>query len=196
RLLGFPTTAAYVHERLGMSPRKARALVALDRKSSDTPALTAAYREGELSWLRALAILPVTSDRTAAAWIMRARSVTVRRLVDEVDWVIKRRAAGIAAEVDPPLPGTGLVGPERPRGAPESPAVDAEVVFYAPASLKVLLFGAIRAFAEPCEPSWRSFERLLDHVHADWQRQPRHRDPVFARDGWRCAVPACTARRN
>jgi hypothetical protein len=21
-------------------------------------------------------------------------------------------------------------------------------------------------------------------------------DPIFARDGWRCAVPACTARRN
>jgi hypothetical protein len=26
--------------------------------------------------------------------------------------------------------------------------------------------------------------------------QPRHRDPVFERDGWRCAVPACSARRN
>src|SRR5262245_44527361 len=63
RLLGFPTVAAYVHERLGMSPRKARALVALDRKSSEMPALAGAYRDGELSWLRALAIVPVMSDR-------------------------------------------------------------------------------------------------------------------------------------
>jgi len=40
---------------------------------------------------------------------------------------------------------------------------------------------------------------LLDgylHAQAEWEQQPRHRDPVFARDGWRCAVPACTSRRN
>jgi hypothetical protein len=33
-------------------------------------------------------------------------------------------------------------------------------------------------------------------VKAEWEAQPRHRDPIFARDGWRCAVPVCTARRN
>jgi len=141
RLLGFPTTAAYVHERLGMSPRKARALVALDRKSSDTPALTAAYREGELSWLRGLAILPVTSDRTAAAWIMRARSVTVRRLVDEVD----RRHPSVRGTMRAVMAQLRAASRPRPCGLAAS----------APASR-----------------------------------------PVFARDGWRCAVPACTARRN
>ena len=31
---------------------------------------------------------------------------------------------------------------------------------------------------------------------AEWQAQPRHRDPIFGRDGWRCAVPACSSRRN
>jgi hypothetical protein len=39
-------------------------------------------------------------------------------------------------------------------------------------------------------------ERHLDHVHQEWSAQPRHRDPIFARDRWRCAVPACTSRRN
>jgi len=33
-------------------------------------------------------------------------------------------------------------------------------------------------------------------VKAEWEGQPRHRDPIFARDGWRCAVPVCTARRE
>jgi 5-methylcytosine-specific restriction endonuclease McrA len=33
-------------------------------------------------------------------------------------------------------------------------------------------------------------------VIADWEAEPRHHDPVFARDGWRCKVPACSARRN
>jgi hypothetical protein len=33
-------------------------------------------------------------------------------------------------------------------------------------------------------------------VTAEWEAQPRHRDRVFERDGWRCAVPACSARRN
>src|SRR5439155_20197127 len=48
----------------------------------------------------------------------------------------------------------------------------------------------------PTEPAWQGLERLLDHVHQEWSTQPRHRDPIFARDGWRCAVPACTSRRN
>jgi hypothetical protein len=25
---------------------------------------------------------------------------------------------------------------------------------------------------------------------------PAHRDPIFARDEWRCAVPGCSSRRN
>ena len=49
RLLGFPTAARYAQERLGLSPRKTRALVALDRRSAALPALAAAYRQGEIS---------------------------------------------------------------------------------------------------------------------------------------------------
>jgi len=59
-----------------------------------------------------------------------------------------------------------------------------------------LLRDAIAAFRAPTEPPWRGFERLLEHARDTWLAQPRHPDPVFARDGWRCAVPACTARRG
>jgi hypothetical protein len=70
------------------------------------------------------------------------------------------------------------------------------VRFFAPASVAALFTDAIRAWSEPGEPPWRGLERLLAHVLDAWLSQPRHRDPVFARDGWRCAVPACSARRN
>ena len=198
RNMGFPSAASYARERLGLSARKARALVALERKTWDAPALLAAYSDGELSWLRALTIVRVLSEETAAAWIARAKAVTVRRLVDEAEWVVERRAAGASPAVsEPPPPGASLVLPERQmRAHEECPPLDAEIVFFAPASLKVLLREAIAAFAERLEPPWRGFERLLEHAWTEWQQQPRHRDPVFARDGWRCAVPACTSRRN
>ena len=108
--------------------------------------------------LRALAIAPVVREDTAAAWIARAQAVTVRRLVDEVEWVVERRAAGVsAAASEPPPPGTRLVLPERQmRAHEECPPVDAEIVFFAPASLAVLLREAIAAFAKPLEPSARS----------------------------------------
>src|SRR5205809_7557392 len=48
RNMGFPSAASYARERLGLSARKARALVALERKTWDAPALLAAYRDGEL----------------------------------------------------------------------------------------------------------------------------------------------------
>jgi hypothetical protein len=75
-------------------------------------------------------------------------------------------------------------------------AADVEIAFMGPASVVTMLHEAIAAFRKPREPRWRGLARLLHHVRGEWERQPRHRDPVFARDGWRCAVPACGARRS
>src|SRR5438094_1346105 len=92
--------------------------------------------------------------RAAGSWIARAQAVTVRRLVDEVEWVVERRAAGVsAAASEPPPPGTRLVLPERQmRAQEECPPVDAEIIFFAPASLAILLREVIAAFAKPLEP--------------------------------------------
>src|SRR5436190_327576 len=156
------------------------------------PALAAAYRQGEVSWLRALSLLPVADEGSVAAWVARAQAVTVRRLVDEVEWTLAVRDTGGEAAGPPPL-GTRLVRPERQVCAH---ALDADITFFAPASVAILLRSAIASFTLPTEPAWQGLERLLDHVHHEWSTQPRHRDPIFARDGWRCAVPACTSRRN
>src|SRR5438046_4088810 len=113
RLLGFPTAARYAEERLGLSARKARAPVALGRPRAAPPALAAAYRQGEVSWLRALSLLPVADEGSAAAWVARAQAVTVRRLVDEVEWTLAVRDTCGEAPGPPPL-GPPLVRPQRP----------------------------------------------------------------------------------
>jgi hypothetical protein len=101
RLMLFPSAHRYVSERLGLSVRKARALVAVERKTWEADAFGAAYRTGELSWVRALTILPVVTERTAAAWVDRAASVPVRRLADEVEWALAVRD-GLASIAPPP----------------------------------------------------------------------------------------------
>jgi hypothetical protein len=188
RGFGFSSLAGYVRERLGVSPRKARALIALERRSAQTPALADAYREGRISWLRALTVLPVASP----GWVARAQAVTVRRLVAEVEWALDVRKAG--ATIEPPAAGAPLTVPAARQMCARG--LEAEVTFTGPASVVALFQSAIAAFRSSGDPPWRGLDELLLHVTAEWERQPRHRDPVFARDGWRCAVPACTSRRE
>ena len=74
--------------------------------------------------------------------------------------------------------------------------VDAEISFAGPASVVALLQAAVAVFRRPGDPRWAGFDRLLHHVASDWEALPRHKDPILARDRWRCAVPACGARSN
>jgi hypothetical protein len=89
RLYGAPDLEAYARERLGISPRKVRALVRLERTSLRCPALARAYREGRVSWVRAHTLIPVLllapGHTQRRAWIAWATQVSVRRLQDDVD---------------------------------------------------------------------------------------------------------------
>jgi hypothetical protein len=191
RAWGYRTLPDYVRERLGCSVRKVRALLALDRRLHELPALAAHYREGRLSFARALVLLPVLHPDTEAAWLARAEEVTIRRLGDLVDWAVD------AAEPDHPLPPPAAEGPLPPVPVQMcARACDADVTFQGPASVVALLWTAIRAFTPRGALPWQGFERLLLHVMAECESRPRHRDPIFERDGWRCAVPACTARAS
>ncbi len=65
-----------------------------------------------------------------------------------------------------------------------------ELVWHVPREVAVL-FCALRRVV--------SFEQMLDHALETWLlRDPtaRRPDPVIERDGYRCAVPGCTSRRN
>lgn len=246
RMLGYVKLDDYARERLGLSMRKVWALAKVERATARSDDFARAYREGRLSWVQSLTLLPVLDRTNAAAWVVRAEGVTVRRLADEVSWVREaREVSGSAASLAPPPLDSRLVSPATPlvarcrqstRGGgaagecresspaggvqigarsaeqnsaiPASPLltatydaarseiVDAEIAFFAPASVIALLRDVLDAFAEPGAPRWRALERLLHHVVHHWESQPRHPDPIFARDGWRCTVPGCSSRRN
>jgi len=211
--LGFPTAADYVARRLGISPRKARGLVSVERKARDChDELGEAYRNGRISWLRVLALLPIVTEKYADAWIERAAQVTFRRLAAEVQWArdMQDRTVPWWPIAPPPL-GERLdwSGDQvrRQIGAHLDPDLMARIDaineservvidFTGPASVMSLLADAVEAYRKPTELPWQGLERLFLHVKAEWENVPRHRNPIFERDGWRCRVPACTARQN
>jgi hypothetical protein len=133
------------------------------------------------------------SEPTARAWVERANEVTVRRLADEVAWALTVRE-GVTSTLPPPH-GAALDIDERHMCArPEWEFPDTEIAFSAPTSVLALFRTAILAFAHPHDSLVGGLESLLLHAKAEWERQPRHRDPIFARDGWRCTSPS--ARRG
>jgi len=215
RLFGFASVDAYVREHLGISTRKAWALLKLEKATRRSDAFARAYHDGTLPWARALALLPVVDRENAAAWVGRAETVTVRRLGDEVSWVLQARdTVGPDMSLDPPPLDSRLTfpidAPPAPRrltmlspglqigahGEPAAELCDVEIQFRAPASVVALFRDVLDAFASPGAPRWAALEGLLRHVIEYWEATPRHRDPIFAREGWRCAVPACSSRRN
>jgi hypothetical protein len=228
KFFGCPTVDDYVRERLGIGTRKAWDLLKIEKATLRSADFDRAYREGRLSWVRATSLLPVLDRTTAPAWIARAESVTVRRLCDEVEWVLSSRDAGgpdvplepppVDSPLRPPVVGAAPAAPREcqisspglqirehePPVAATSPALgnpaleicDAEIRFTGPASVVALLRDVLDAYAVPAAPRWTALERLLRHVIKHWESTPRHPDPIFARDGWRCTVPACSSRRN
>ncbi|HXK24113.1 MAG TPA: hypothetical protein VMS55_15705 [Myxococcota bacterium] len=126
------------------------------------------------------------------AW---AKRVTVRCLERDVERALLLRAGHDRGwhrcKFDPerardPIP------PDEQQLCAHDVDVDAteEIVFRLPRDVAAL-FCALRRRI--------SFEAMLDHALATWlARDPgaRRPDPVIERDGYRCAVPGCTSRRN
>lgn len=211
RVLGFRALDDYVRERLRLSLRKAWALVKVERGIRRAAPFAEAYEQGRMSWVRALALLPVVERSNAEAWIVRAQAVTVRRLTDEVGWVLDRRdLLGPDTSLAPPpvdcrISALGAVQlgahpttpvPWTKNGTAPFEIADAEIRFVGPTSVVALFRDALDVCDVPGLPRWRALERLLTRVIADWEAEPSHRDPVFGRDGWRCTVPGCSSRRN
>ncbi len=107
--LGFRSLDAYARERLGISPRKARALLRLERACALSPALAEAWRSGRITWSQSQALVPLVlapeSELFQFAWIDRAGEVTVRRLEDDVEHALASGAFDPA--LLPDLPDSG-----------------------------------------------------------------------------------------
>ncbi len=206
-LHGFRSLDAYAHDRLGISPRKARSLLRLERAAVRCPDLQRAYRDGRVSWVQAQALLPIVlhpgAAPFAAGWVRHAERISVRRLEDDVE-----RAVAFD-RCEPPSLQTCAPSTEAAPIPAANPAANheaAEFFFWAPRSVAQLLRAAICSvrrhierktgrLPSPGEAVGAMLDHALDAWGADEDRVARaHR--VFARDGWRCTAPGCSSFRN
>jgi hypothetical protein len=120
--LGFRSLDAYARERLGIAPRKARALLRVERACALAPSFGEAWRAGRITGSQAQALVPLVlapgSEPFHAAWIARAGEVTVRRLEDDVEHALASGRFDPAALPDLPadLPGGVQIGAEHMGG--------------------------------------------------------------------------------
>jgi hypothetical protein len=86
---------------LSPSPSSANALLRIERLGRRAPGLLRAYREGEISWVQAQALVRIAerAPEHAGRWVAFARRVSVRRLRDDVDraLLLADRDAGLFA---------------------------------------------------------------------------------------------------
>jgi hypothetical protein len=222
----YRTLSAYARDELGMSPRKARALLRLERVGDVCPELREAYRAGRLSWVKAQCLLPLLAIEMEGdwrqVWVDWAARVTVRRLVADVERALLLRAgtqfAWARCKFSPELVQDAISEEEEEKERQVcAPAIDLEPTqqlrWWVPVDV-ALMFVAVREairsrhrlLKSKSESKTRTatddaavFEALLDHAISAWTlREPGQRrpDPVIARDGYRCLVPGCTSRKS
>ena len=209
----YHSLAAFAAEQLGMSPARARALLRIERAGDVCPALREAFRNGSLSWAKALCLVPLLlldlPGDWRPRWVAWAGRVTVRRLEADVERALALR--GVSAEgwqrctLDPELAQQPLSEAERQKCAADRDADATErLAWRVPVDVAGLFFAArtrlrerLRTAGRPFASEGEVFEALLDHAIATWTlRDPSARppDPVIERDRYLCAVPGCSSR--
>jgi hypothetical protein len=185
----------------------------------ELPELRKAYYKGEIGLARVVQLLRVKSARNFAAWVERAKGVTVRRLEQEVQLVL-RRAALVESGLLPQRPGENLyeVLPEGTdmvrsmsaldeiaRKSPGNGAKSCEPNVVIRCTMEIEAKEFWQGCVEHCRAlfgrnllEWECADRFLDaffEVH-DQEDPLRYalNHKTFERDGWRCQVPGCHSR--
>jgi hypothetical protein len=200
RSRGCANLAAFAREQLGMSPRKAQALLRLERAGDLCAELRTAFRSGDLSWVQAHALVPILelehSQPWRAAWVAHAAEISVRRLEGDVERAIA------TDRLDP----RSLSEDVQTGAHPTVPGETIHLFFPAPADVARLFKAVLATVQRRIErksgrmvSESEALDAMLEHCFAAWSPEnpkipPDHR--VFERDGWRCTVPGCTSYRN
>jgi hypothetical protein len=198
-----------------MSSSKARALLRLERCGDLCPELRQAYRTGRLSWVKAQCLLPLLlldiPGDWRIIWVAWAARVTVRRLAEDVERALLLRAGHHQAwqrcKSHPENTQDAIPSAERQMCAHDvDPEATQQLAWRVPHEVAVLFVAMRETFRARLEKECgrpvtdgEVFERLLDCALWAWnERDPgaRRPSPVIERDGYRCAVPGCTSRRN
>jgi hypothetical protein len=198
-----------------MSAGKARALLRLERAGDVCAELSHAYRSGRLSWVKAQCLVPLLlldlDGEWRPAWVAWAERVTVQRLEADVERALLLRAGHHQAwqryKFHPERAQDAIPPGERQLCAhdvdPEATQQLGWRLPYDVAALFVAVLETIRSRLRPergpALSDGQSFDAMLECALAVWVlRDPsaRRPDPVVERDGYRCAVPGCTSRRN
>jgi hypothetical protein len=108
KVLRFCSFSHYVSERLGISSRVAQRLIRVDRQCWEHPYLADCYQRGELSLLRAEALLRGTwtwmqHEHSERAWVEYAKQVTHQRLADAIRWAERQCLGPTRGWVKSPL---------------------------------------------------------------------------------------------
>src|SRR3954452_2965253 len=82
--LGHSCIGDYAREQLGIAASTAQKMVRFARKLRERPILRAAVRNGEITPRAAEAVMPEAHGDNEAAWVERARHLTVRALLAAV----------------------------------------------------------------------------------------------------------------
>jgi hypothetical protein len=223
RRLGYATESQYVRERLGMSLSSVKAKRALARRAEKLCSLREAIERGILGYEAARLVSTVANEKTATAWIDRARERTVLHLREEVDAVHMLARVGIDRERRPPTEATmaevmaweSRVLSGRPFGATTSQMSAAETEPMSPdlprvrplpgrCTLRVRVHPGTRRFYRWVERTFRrsgprhvTFVRFLcTSLLGVWRTPPSHDAfaSVYERDRHRCTNPVCGRR--
>lgn len=217
--LDVPSFDAYCRDYADVSPRSARELEHVRYELRALPAVREAFHAGSVSWAKVRLLARVATGATEAAWLARARAVTVRYLERDVRDACLRREVGDRDPAPRPIhhlppyaadspvrPGAGLWerhtsarggGPPRPVPLPSRVRLVLPwSVFVRWCDVETHLAKRMGADSEP----WHRLLALLEHFLGEWDRRPLASfgagSAVHARFGWMCAVPGCSARRN
>jgi hypothetical protein len=100
--LCFARLRDYARERVGLSARQLQDLAHAHRAFATLPGLERALVANELPWSKVRLLVRVATPEDEAAWIDRARRVSVRRLEQEVRAVRGPAEGALDAEAEPP----------------------------------------------------------------------------------------------
>jgi hypothetical protein len=222
--LGCGSLEDWCREELGMSPRRARYLISLDRRLASLPLLADAYRRGLVSWCQARLLVRLVRPGTQSRWIRYPRQVTVRRLEEAViaceveaatgenGGVGAGREAGAPLPPREPSPDRHTCAPPPPEepGGPRRARADSRIALWAPLEVAALWHSALRACRREAARSsggagrsladWECLLVFIQALRDTWENPDdpgwRRRYRIFERDGWRCRAPGCTSRGN